>query len=301
MKTFASTRRTNLSPKPSEEGYILVMVILLVALLTIALAVAMPKITKEIQRDHEVETLHRGKQYIRAIKLYYKKFGAYPPTIDALVNTNNIRFLRKKYKDPITGKDDWKPIPVGMNKAPTVMGFFGVPLGTIGGCGATPSGSTASTTGTPASSFDPPAGGPTSPSSTGSLNTNCVGNGLSPSGQAATNPDGSPVDPNAANTSGSTAGQTGTSTTGLNGQSFGSGPIMGYSPASPKQSIIIYKTKDHYNQWEFVYDPNAEQLLMTSGGNTANTAGLNQLATGQNSTQSSTPTPPTTTPPASSQ
>ena len=44
-------------------------------------------------------------QYSRAVEKYYKKFGRYPSRIEELENTNNIRFLRKRYKDPITGKD----------------------------------------------------------------------------------------------------------------------------------------------------------------------------------------------------
>ena len=101
------------------------------------LAIALPKVAKEIQRDREMETMHRGKQYARAIKMYYKKFGAYPPNVDALIKpTNNIRFLRKKYIDPTTGKEDWKPILFGQNKAPTAMGFFGQPIGGTGGCPA---------------------------------------------------------------------------------------------------------------------------------------------------------------------
>ena len=67
---------------------------------------------RSIQRDRDLETFHRGMQYRRAIQLYYRKFHAYPPNVDALVNTNDIRFLRKKYIDPMTGKDDWKPIVV---------------------------------------------------------------------------------------------------------------------------------------------------------------------------------------------
>jgi len=106
---------TNLSPtrrrKPSEQGFTLVAVIFLLALFTLALSVATPAVIKQLQRDRELETMHRGKQYIRGIKLYYKKFGAYPPNVDALVKgTNNIRFLRKKYADPTTGQADWKPV-----------------------------------------------------------------------------------------------------------------------------------------------------------------------------------------------
>jgi len=42
-------------------------------------------VAESIQRDREVETMQRGKQYIRAIQLYYKKFHAYPPNMDALI------------------------------------------------------------------------------------------------------------------------------------------------------------------------------------------------------------------------
>src|ERR1039458_8631564 len=85
--------------KPSEEGYMMVVVIFMLALIMISLSVAAPVIRKEIQRDRDVEMMHRGKQYARAVRLYYKRFTAYPPNVDALVQQNEIRFLRKKYID----------------------------------------------------------------------------------------------------------------------------------------------------------------------------------------------------------
>ena len=39
------------------------------------------------------------------MKHFVKKFGRYPTRIEELENTNQIRFLRRRYKDPITGKD----------------------------------------------------------------------------------------------------------------------------------------------------------------------------------------------------
>src|SRR5258708_14110758 len=104
----------------------------MLALLIISMAVALPKIAADVQRDRELETMHRGLQYRRAIQLYYKKFRRYPPNLDALVKTNDVRFLRKKYVDPTTGKAEWKPIMIGQNKTPVPMGFFGQPLGGIG-------------------------------------------------------------------------------------------------------------------------------------------------------------------------
>jgi len=272
MTTPAPIRR----PRPSEEGYILIAAIFLLALFTIALAVALPKVIREIQRDRELETMHRGKQYARAVRLYYKKFGAYPPNVDALVKpTNNIRFLRKKYVDSTTGKEDWKPVRYGQNKAPTVMGFFGKPLGGTGGCPVNPFGGNNS----PSPSFgggtpNPSTIGGTAGTSTGS-SSNCAPTGLNTSSDTSTSASGtSPTDPNAANantttssTTGATTGSATGSATGLSGQTFGGGPIIGFSPNSPKQSILVYKTKNHYNEWEFVYDPIAEQMLQ-QGGNT---------------------------------
>ena len=78
-----------------EQGYILLAAIFFLTLLVLSLAVAAPRVAKSIQRDRELETFHRGMQYRRAIQLYYRKFHAYPPNVEALVNTNDIRFLRQ--------------------------------------------------------------------------------------------------------------------------------------------------------------------------------------------------------------
>ena len=131
MKQPSRNRR----PGPSEEGYMLVVVIFMMAILILSLSIALPRVRESIQRDREEETMQRGKQYVRAIQLYYRKFNAYPPNVDALVKTNNIRFLRKKYIDPTTGKDEWKAIMYCQNKTPQAMGFFGQPLAGAG-CGA---------------------------------------------------------------------------------------------------------------------------------------------------------------------
>src|ERR1700742_4387664 len=114
-----------------EDGYILIAVIFLTVILLVSLAIAAPKMAMSIQRDKELETVHRGEQYRRAIKLYYQKFGSYPTSIDQLVETNQMRFLRKKYSDPLTGKDDWKPVLYGQAHV-RPLGFFGQPLLTAG-------------------------------------------------------------------------------------------------------------------------------------------------------------------------
>jgi type II secretory pathway pseudopilin PulG len=118
-----------------EAGYVLLAVIFLTVVLLISLAIAAPKIAISIQRDKDIETIHRGEQYKRAIRLYYNMFGAYPTSFDQLKQTNNIRFLRKEYADPLTGKVDWKPVYYGQAHV-RPLGFFGQPLSAIGGVGA---------------------------------------------------------------------------------------------------------------------------------------------------------------------
>ena len=96
----------------SEHGYILLMLMLFIALLAIAAGAVAPTIAFRVKRDREEEMIHRGVQYSRAIRRYVKKTGRYPARLEELENTNNIRFLRKRYKDPVTGKD-FKLLHVG--------------------------------------------------------------------------------------------------------------------------------------------------------------------------------------------
>ena len=103
MKRVSKTE----SRSRQEEGFLLLGVLFMILLVMIALAIAAPKIADSIRRDKEQETIQRGKQYARAIRMYYNKFGRYPNTIDQLVKTNDQRFLRKRYLNPMTGKDDW--------------------------------------------------------------------------------------------------------------------------------------------------------------------------------------------------
>src|ERR1700722_1677027 len=111
----------------AEDGFMLVGLIVAIFLVLLALSVAAPKMAADLKRDREVEAVHRGDQYVRAIRVFYRKTHAYPGSIEQLEKTNNIRFLRQRYIDPMTGKDDWRLIHVGEAKT-TVKGFFGQPL-----------------------------------------------------------------------------------------------------------------------------------------------------------------------------
>lgn len=81
------------------------MAVLLVALAVMLtlMSVAMPVWRQQQKREREEELLFRLKQYAHALALYQRRLpGASPASVDDLVKQ---RFLRKKYLDPITGKE----------------------------------------------------------------------------------------------------------------------------------------------------------------------------------------------------
>jgi len=90
------------------------MVALLVAItvMAIMMTAAMPAWHTMVQREKEAELVFRGEQIARAIGMYQRRFANAPaPSLEALVEQ---RFLRKKYKDPITN-DDFQVLTAGMN------------------------------------------------------------------------------------------------------------------------------------------------------------------------------------------
>ena len=94
----------------SQRGYAMAVLLVAMSIMAIMLTVAMPVWKHAAQREKEEELVFRGMQYVHAIALFQRKTAnAYPPNIDLLVRE---RYLRKKYKDPITN-DDFVPLPVG--------------------------------------------------------------------------------------------------------------------------------------------------------------------------------------------
>ena len=86
-----------------EAGHALAVLLVSIAVMGILMSAAMPVWKTAIQREREEELVFRGEQYARAVGLFQRKFaGAFPPSIDLLVEQ---KFLRRKYKDPITNGD----------------------------------------------------------------------------------------------------------------------------------------------------------------------------------------------------
>ena len=101
-----SKRRNN------ERGFALLLVFLMAAIVAITLYMELPRVAMQAQRDKEQRLIDTGEQYKRAIQLFYAKAKRYPAEIKDLENFQNQRFLRRRYKDPMTGKDEWRLIHV---------------------------------------------------------------------------------------------------------------------------------------------------------------------------------------------
>ncbi|HEU0121247.1 MAG TPA: hypothetical protein VFQ91_12030 [Bryobacteraceae bacterium] len=100
-----------ISPRrQSQRGYALIFVFAMAAMMAMSLYLEMPRLALEMQRNREELLIERGEQYVRAIKVFQKKNKKYPQTIEELESTNSVRFLRRRYLDPMTGKDDWRII-----------------------------------------------------------------------------------------------------------------------------------------------------------------------------------------------
>lgn len=302
------SRRGN-QPLPGEEGFLLLGAIIAIFLVLLVLSLAAPTVARQLRRDRELEALHRGDQYQRAIRLYYLKFKHYPGTMEQLEKSNNIRFLRQKYVDPMTGKADWRLIHLGEQKT-TVKGFFGKPLAGIATSGLGSVGDQASSFGTgrpgvgslPAAGT-PGAGGPAAGSGFGG-GAGSAGNGAlgatSPSGTGGASPFGATGSSPGGSGPGGSGGSSPNGIPSQSASSFtGSGaPFVGVGSSAAGDSIVVLNEQTTYPTWEFIYDPRIEQMKAKSnllGGGMANGSGLGSGSSGS-PTPFGTPPGPATAP-----
>ena len=93
-----------------EGGFALLLVFLLAAAVAFTMYRELPRAAFESARDKEQLLLDRGNQYKRAIEVYYAVNKRYPPDLKDLEESNQKRYLRHRYKDPLTGDDEWRII-----------------------------------------------------------------------------------------------------------------------------------------------------------------------------------------------
>lgn len=99
----------------TQRGFTLLAVLSAVAVVGAILAGTGEVWTQSRQREKEQELLYIGNQFRRAIGLYYQRSpgGAprYPERLEDLLEDTRYltkqRYLRKIYRDPMTGKSEW--------------------------------------------------------------------------------------------------------------------------------------------------------------------------------------------------
>jgi|SRR5271166_824203 len=228
-----------------QRGYMMITLMLALALLSITLLAVLPEIGQQIRRDREEELRHRGTAYMVAIRRFYKRFGRYPTRVEDLENTGNVRFLRKRYKDPMnrdpkTGKErDFKFLhqqDIILNNMPALPGQ--VKLSELDHAISQRqqqdalANSAAQTSGS-------------DPQPTGATSSDNPSSGDSSSGDSA---DSGSSSSSSNDDSGSSAAET----------TFGGGALLGVVSMSKQKSVRMYDQKDHYNDWLFIYLPQGD-------------------------------------------
>jgi hypothetical protein len=218
--------------------------------MAVFMTVAIPVWTTQAQREKEAELIFRGEQYGRAVMLYQRKFAnALPPSLDVLLND---RYLRKKYKDPITNGD------FQLLSGASAQANSGVPggLGTAGAGGRAGSAAPGTTT-----------SGTSRPGGTGTTTT--TGRGTTTSG----------VGSNFGLGAGVGAGAGGSVP----------GGIMGVTSTSSAKSLRLYNGRGAYNEWTFV--PVQRNLAAGTGAEGADTPDGGRGGRGGRGRGPNTPTP----------
>src|SRR5712664_3561978 len=250
------------TPTRAQSGFALLMVMFLTSLMLIAVMVAAPYIRTERQREKDEEMIWRGKQYIRGIKLYYRKTGRFPTSVDDLTKPKlgSLRFMRQAYKDPMNKEDGtWRFIYVGPSgqligslKPPQTFQLPGQP-GTPAGTNPQP------TTSFGASGFGQAPwvqagsqqGQPGQQGQAGATQTGAAQNGTN-AGQTGSATPGSnattPVD---------AANATPSGMVNSNSPLMG-GNIIGVGSKINKRSVIVYEKAKNYRLFEFVWNPSKD-------------------------------------------
>jgi type II secretory pathway pseudopilin PulG len=204
-----------------ESGYALVTLMLFAAILLIGMTVAMPDLKTQAKREKELEAQFRAMQYVRAIQAYNRRFpNQWPTSIDALMNTNNIRFLRKKWDDPLTHDGTWRFIHLGPNGA-VIDSKVALTAPNVPSATGTSTAAGASPTGPPSSGISPAGSGG------GSITGFSLSSGMSPSA----------------------------STSSLSQTQLSNLPIVGVASQSTDSALITCNGYDHYSDMEFIALP----------------------------------------------
>lgn len=120
--------------RAGERGYTMVAFVMIIAVMSIMMGVAVQAVSFQMRREREAELIFRGEQYVEAIRLFKMKYGRNPMRLKELWDAKP-RVIRKKWKDPMTDSPMWGLVFEGDQ----IPGRGGMPVGP-GGVDTKPTG-----------------------------------------------------------------------------------------------------------------------------------------------------------------
>jgi len=291
-----------------QSGYAYFLAFFMITVMIIGSQAVLRNMVTEGRRQREAEMIWRGNQYVRALRLFYRKSGHYPQSMDDLEKgLPGLHFLRSECsKDPLNKADGtWRLIYtnasgqiIGSVRYATMQQMALIDLNG----GKLPSAGQDTSPGTSGSPDQNSGGSPNSTSATGSQDQTQQQPGI---GQAASNAQGQTQQP-VTQTKANSAFGASMSTTGapfgpangqLNGLSQGAlaaiaqlkptgpvdGPVFGAFVAGvgggnhyDASSIKFYKSGKKYSEWEFIWNPLEDQARALQNGLNSQPGALGQ-------------------------
>lgn len=89
-----------------EAGYNLVVLMVLVTVLNVLLAAAVPAWSHLVRRDKEEELVFRGMQYAEAIRVFQQRHGRLPVKLEELIEVEP-RSIRQLFPEPMSEHGKW--------------------------------------------------------------------------------------------------------------------------------------------------------------------------------------------------
>jgi len=270
---FPQARRPRRS---GESGYAYFMAFFMITVMMIGSEAVLHNMAIERRREREAEMIWRGNQYVRAIRLFYRKTGHYPQSLDDLAKgLPDLHFLRPVIlKDPLNRADgSWRLIYT--NASGQIIGSVRyatmqqMALMDLNG-GKLPSPAPNSTAS--AAQDSSPATNPPSASATDAQNQSQPPAQTNPS-----SPSAAPMTTPGSNLQGSGilsgVGQNALAGPQLQPTGPVDGPVLGAFLAGVAggnhydgDSVKIYKGGKTYQQWEFIWNPLEDQARAIQNG-----------------------------------
>lgn len=273
-----------------ESGYAMVMALLMVAAFVIGSQVVLQHLATQGRRQREERTKWCGEQYARAIKLFYRKTGRYPESLEELKEgIPGVHFLRiEAYKYPMNPDDEWRLIYVNgggqiigsmryatqQQMAYLLMNGIQPNTGGVSGTSATPVDD----------GCGPPLPGTHAAGGQSSAGQGSPGTGPNGSTNPATN---SSPQGDQSSTGQPSSGQPVNPFAGLQPTGPVDGPVIGAfltGVGGPKNedvcSVAFYQGARKYNQWEFIWNPVLDQARALQQGMSAATQQAGQSGAG---------------------